>query len=84
MRFYEKSSPGHWRLTESRRLLEDAGYVTVYGVAYCSEDTPFRFDDISPRRDAVEALLERLQQTDPSPIHWEAIIEDYIQELSFI
>lgn len=82
-RFY---IPGRviYRIKEEKRPLDEAWYQT-YGIAayVAAGHDDFlveEIDDILPDRQLVQALVERLNEYELSPIHLKDVVEDFLAE----
>lgn len=42
------------------------------------------FADLTADREAVLRLIDALNELQPSPIHWQDIIEDFVQECAML
>ena len=71
-----------WYVVSAVADIEDAGPVTVYGIAYRDEHgQPARIDDISTDRGTVERLAAMLRDGNVSPLHVYDIVCDFVAEL---
>lgn len=73
-----------YRMIESESYVEDAGWITSYGIC-CEEKNPDNetvltrtISDISTRSGFVEDLVEKLIHYEASPIHLMDIISDHL------
>lgn len=71
-------------VVSTKKVFDGAKQVTVYGIAantvlangeLC---TVLSLDDISPKRDFVNEIAEKLNRLNVSPVHFKNIIEDIV------
>ncbi len=68
-------------LTESNYPTDEGGKVMTYGIVLQQGDRQIQIDDISPNRQAVLYLIERLRRNPVDPDILPEIIDDYLTEL---
>ena len=68
-----------WELTQSY-----SDGKTVYGVRTTkAENLPVAYPEISSDRHEAEMLLQRMGQSDLSPLHFDDVVRDYLLELAY-
>ncbi|MBE6778499.1 MAG: hypothetical protein E7541_03845 [Ruminococcaceae bacterium] len=68
-----------WKRIRSVCATDGAQGKKVYGVQVVCGEIVWRFEDVDASARRVERLVALLNEEQPEPCHWEAIVEDYIE-----
>lgn len=60
----------------------DGERVWTYGVEMVSREQVAEFPDVAADAEAVDRLIDRLQQCDVAPCHFHDVVKDFIEEVA--
>ncbi len=72
------SSKAVYELLVSEKTLEGISYI-CYGISLHFAGAVVNVEDLSLNRDEVELLVERCNRLELSPLHFQAVIEDFME-----
>ncbi len=73
----------NWEMIGGMCHTHGAEGAAVYGVRVKGADgTLWEWQDVHVSRQAVQALVRRLQEAQPEPCHYAEMVEEFIQEQS--
>ena len=77
MKLSNESRCAHYEVVTSTKTLDGLPYV-CYGIAMTYAGATVTVEDISLNRAEVEALSERCNRLELSPLHFKEVLEDFM------
>ncbi len=73
-----EQNSAHYELIESEKTLDGRPY-RCYGIRLCFAGTTVDVEDLSLNRQEVEELAERCNRLSLSPLHFQDVLEDFME-----
>ncbi len=71
-----------WEIYPCHCITPGAEDMPSYGIGYWEDGKQlWRWEDVDVCHETVLALVQRLRRETPEPVHWEEIVQDYIEEI---